>query len=89
MSIHLEVWDVDEPVGHHLPGKLNDLADLLSRQAAPARVPEPKGLTGTKVREVVRKGLAGRGYVLPTPAQEPSLWAWRSEEEDVVPVESS
>ena len=89
MSILLEVWDVDDPVAEHLPGKLNDQADYLSRLASPERPPEPPGLSGLKVREVVRKGTGGRGYVLPTPVQEPALWASRSEGEDGVPPESS
>ena len=89
MSILLEVWDVDEPVGHHLPGKLNDLADFLSRLAAPARQPEPLGFEGLKVREVVRRSLGGRGHVLPTPAQEPTLWVWRADEEGEVSAEAS
>ena len=90
MAILLEVWDVDEPEGRHLPGRLNELADWLSRTASAEKPERPAGLAGLKVRELVRRGQAGRGYVLATPTQEPALWAWHSEESETdLPHESS
>ena len=71
MSILLEVWDVDEPVGRHLPGKLNDLADYYSRLQAPNCPAEPAAAKGLKVRTVVRA--RGRGFVLPSAGLDPPL----------------
>ena len=73
IAILLEGLDVLDPIGQHLPGKLNTHADYLSRLAAPHPEPEPVELKGVHIREVQRSA-AGRGFVLPTAAQRPELW---------------
>ena len=46
-----------------------------AKKAAPARPePQPVELRTVRIREVQRSA-AGRGYVLPTAAQRPELWA--------------
>ena len=89
LAILLESWDVDEPEGMHLPGKLNELADFLSRSSAPEKPGTPAGLSGMKIREVGRREVAGRGYVLATPSQEPGLWAWHLDDSEASLVVSS
>ena len=72
LSLHLEIHDVVDPKSAHVPGKLNDLADFLSRLSAPEVPAMPEGLRGVKPREL--KEDRGRGYLLPTAAQRPELW---------------
>ena len=89
LAILLEAWDVDEPEGRHLPGKMNEVADFLSRTSASDKPATPACLAGLKIREVGRRGVAGRGYVLATPSQEPGLWAWHLDESEASLVVSS
>ena len=76
ISLLLETEDAVDPISDHLPGKMNGLADFYSRLHAPSPEPEPAGLRGVKVRSLV-VGTEGRGFVLPTAAQHPELWAAR------------
>jgi hypothetical protein len=55
---------------------MNGLADFYSRLHAPSPEPEPAGLRDVKVRSLI-VGTEGRGFVLPTAAQHPELWAAR------------
>ena len=63
-----------DPVGSHLPGKLNRLADYYSRVGALVSEPMPEEARGVKTRELTRSS-AGRGYALPTAAVGPEVWA--------------
>ena len=71
-SLRLEIHDVVDPKSAHVPGKLNDLADFLSRTAAPEIPAMPRALGGVKIRELKKD--RGRGYLLPTAARRPELW---------------
>ena len=48
-SLMLESLGMADPEATHLPGKLNDVADYLSRLSAPVVPPKPKGLGDLKV----------------------------------------
>ena len=79
-SLMLESLDMADPEATHLPGKLNDLADYLSRLSAPVVPPKAKGLGDLKMRTLAEKDVLR--FVLPTAAERPDLWAARPDEED-------
>ena len=54
-SLLVESLDMADPEATHLPGKLNDLADYLSRLSAPVVPPKPQGLGELKVRTLAEK----------------------------------
>ena len=71
ISILLETSDIGDPIGAHLPGKLNGCADFLSRCKGRAESEgTPEALKGAKIRSIV-----GRKFLLPTAAQRPKLWS--------------
>ena len=73
LGLLLEIHDVPEPVSAHLPGKLNDAADFLSRFHAPAIPPPPPSMLGVTPKSILRGG-DGWKYLLPTASQRPDLW---------------
>ena len=79
-SLMLESLDMADPEASHLPGKLNDAADYLSRLSAPAVPPKPKGLGELKVRTLAEKDILR--FVLPSAAERPDLWVARQDEDE-------
>ena len=73
LGLMLEIHDVPEPDSAHLPGKLNDAADFLSRYHAPVIPPLPASLYGVTPKNLSRVGPAWK-YLLPTATQRPDLW---------------
>ena len=79
MSLMLEREDCAEMVVSHVPGKLNQCADYLSRLMMPLKdqPPKPSSLGETKVKEVLLRrpfALAGFG-----PGPRPDLWGKEGE----------
>ena len=77
LALLLELHDVEDVKGVHVPGALNTLADWLSRTRAPGGGGElPRALKGAKrlTLEDVRGELF---YRLPTPGRRPELWGVR------------
>ena len=73
LGLLLEIFDVPDPVSAHIPGKLNDAADYLSRLSAPVVPLTPDSLRGVKVKSLLRSE-KGRGYLLPTASTRPEIW---------------
>ncbi len=72
LGLLLEVHDVPEPMSAHIPGKLNEAADDLSRISEPEVPPAPASLQGVKVKSLLR-GAKGRDYLLPTVTERTEL----------------
>ena len=77
---HVVRLAVAEPEASHLPGKLNDLSDYLSRLSAPVVPPKPTGLGDLKVRTLAEKDVLR--FVLPSAAERPDLWVARPDNEE-------
>ena len=77
-SLMLESLDMADPEASHLPGKLNDVADYLSRLSAPEVPPKPMELGGLKVRILAGEDVLR--FVLPTATERPDLWVARPDE---------
>ena len=65
-----ELLNLAEFILHHLPGKLNDAADWLSRQDRGD--PTPGGLKGLDIKDIPTARLVNP--VLPPPGLVPALW---------------
>ena len=77
-SLMLESLDMAVLEASRLPGKLNDVADYLSRLSAPEVLPEPKGLGDLKVRTLAETDVVR--LVLPTASERPDLWVARPDQ---------
>ena len=62
LGIHLEMLQVMEIVAHHLPGRLNEAADWLSR--FDTRGPMPKGLSECRSGRPMKLGRLKRRFPL-------------------------
>ena len=72
ISLFLETHDLLDPVGSHVPGALNKVADYASRLAAPLcnQVEVPSALRGVRV-PLKRDDVS---FWLPGPGRRPDLW---------------
>ena len=74
LAMNLELWNIGKVVAQHIPGKLNDLADWLSRSDAkkdqvPAELAE--------VRIVTKGKLNWRDFFIPPPRDTDSEVSWK------------
>ena len=79
MPLLLEKEDINGLEIRHLPGKLNPLADFVSRTHAPQPEPMPDELVGVRIREVVVPS-SGPPFLLPPASLRPDLWVGGIEE---------
>eukprot|EP00971_Amphidinium_carterae_P079428 1571536-Amphidinium_carterae.1 len=71
ISLRLDAWHVPQLLTRHVAGRLNGIADALSRQAAPERKSLPHELSEVKLKEVSRE----EGFFwLPSPGSRAHLW---------------
>ena len=74
LAMNLELWKIGKVVAQHIPGKLNDLADWLSRCDV-KKEKRPQELAEVDI--VINGKLTGKDFFIPPPGATKSEASWK------------